>query len=316
LNKVVHLIRVIARYSITVRELKQLLNLAKPKQTLLLLGNEISVEELLGANYDCGDDGDCPESQKLATRKVLRLIHHILEFQAEAAQGKPLGTFNFNGRTSQFVLGSLPQWPPSGSNPSWSFSTWIRSESFSSQPRLLSFFTAENYGFELYFEEGMLHYDIRSPAAVGSEPPLLQNHKFDFPFAPKTWYHLALTFSSSSRIWGKSSEIRLYVNGILRQKIEILGQVQVFKNLEAGRIGCGSSRSLSLEKEKSGDPPEKTEAGDAALEKFTFFGEMSAIYFFEGELLPKEISEIFSLGPAYSSDFAPNSTQGLFFLSV
>jgi hypothetical protein len=392
LDKVVHLIQVLARYSITVRELKQLLNLVKPKKTSLFIGNYISLQELLGPNLDDHvDDGYCLESKMLTTWTVLRSIHHILAFQAEmrgeffgkkdgdagqaasavkkTTRGIPLWTFNFNGKTSQFVLSSLPQWPPAGGN--FSFSTWLNIESFESpsvirnfRPRLLSFLTAENYGFEFYFSEGFLHYHIRCPSG-GGDPADVQYHKFDFQFSPKKWYHVALTFISSSRIWGKSSEIKLYVNSAYTQKIGIRGQVQVFKNVAAGRIGCGSYGSFCLENEKfqvsqsranrqrfasqrnpstlgmtqsatipdKRDRPRRSGRRNSAdsrrlslmdragttleietkdpSEKFTFFGQMCAIYFFEEELQQKEISEIFLLGPTHYSDFRSNTIRGL-----
>lgn len=389
LDKVVHLIQVLARYSITVRELKQLLNLVKPKKTSLFIGNFISLQELLGPNLDDhAEDNHFLESKMLTTWTILRSVHHILAFQAEmrgeffgknslgatagptpllkrSTRGVPLWTFNFNGKSSQFIVGQLPVWPPAGGN--YSFSTWINIESFESpsaicnfRPRLLSFLTPDNVGFELYFVDGFLHYHIR--AGAGSELAEVQTFKFEsFQFSPKKWYHLTLTFVNFSRLWSKSSEVKLYVNSIFYQKIAIRGQTQVFKNIACGRIGCGSRGSFRLENERSnrsgrnnGRPrffSQKTpasadfgmddlsksasrspgrrgsisdsrrvslmdrtgttleiESKDPA-EKFTFFGQMCAIYFFEEELQPKEIVEIFALGPTHYSDFRSSTVR-------
>lgn len=391
LDKVVHLIQVLARYSITVRELKQLMNLVKPKKTSLFIGNFISLQELLGPNLDDhADDNYFLESTMLTTWTVLRSLHHILAFQAEmrgeffgkssggvspsgavmkrGTRGVPLWSFNFNGKTSQFLLGPLASWPPSGGN--YSFSTWINIESFESpsairnfRPRLLSFLTADNIGFELYFSDGFLYYHMRS--VTGSEPPEVQIHKFEtFQFSPKKWYHLTLTFVNFSRIWGKSSEVKLYVNSVFYQKITVRGQTQLVKNIAAARIGCGSSGSFHLENEKSQSTrssrprffSQKTPMSASApiphldqpstnslngsgrrssvsdsrrvslmdrtgatlevdtkdpAEKFTFFGQMCAIYFFDEELAPKEVSEIFLLGPTHYSDFRSNTVKDI-----
>eukprot|EP01127_Copromyxa_protea_P005440 TRINITY_DN1536_c0_g1_i1.p1 TRINITY_DN1536_c0_g1~~TRINITY_DN1536_c0_g1_i1.p1 ORF type:complete len:3602 (-),score=523.92 TRINITY_DN1536_c0_g1_i1:100-9459(-) len=386
LDKVVHLIQVLARYSITVRELKQLLNLVKPKKTSLFIGNHISVQELLGPNLDDHvDDDSFLESKMLTTWTVLRSIHHILAFQAETrgeflgmksedirggdktlssqvlknSCGIPLWSFNFNGKTSQFILGSLPVWPPTGGN--WSFSTWINIESFESpsairnfRPRLLSFLTLDNHGFELFFVEGVLYYHIRS-ASANSDLAEVQSHRFDsFQFSPARWYHVALTFTNSSRLWGKSSEIKLFVNGNFVQKISVRGQTQVFKNLFAVRVGCGGGGSFFLENDKplkpssprtrtrqrfptrigtvhGADSPKQENRRNSVdsrrvslmdrsgqtlemetkdpSEKFTFFGQMGTIYFFDEELQQTEISEIFALGPTYYSDFRSNTTR-------
>lgn len=309
LERLMSTIEILAKNSITVPELRLLLNLAAPRKTSLFIGNAIQIKELIGGSQS---DGVLDGPTQLVTWFTLRTIHVIISRQGpRKVEGRiqikwPRVMFDFDGKSSRLTLPPIQCFPPPSCN-SFSFSTWIRVESYASparvrfyEPRLWSMLTADGDGFELILREGALYFQSRSG---DPKQRLKQRFKFDFSFFEHQWYNLVLTVVNSSMPWGKSADITLYVNGECLPKCAFKGLLQ-FNNLMLNCIGCGSQASLGLD-ERADDHEVDV---DPNL-KYCFFGSMAAVYLFRTEITNTQAKEMFELGPDYDGDFSLQSVN-------
>ena len=215
-----------------------------------------------------------------------------LQFMALSRSEGPPVFFDFDGKDSGLVLPTLEKILPQ--HHGYSFCCWLRAESFSDplgspnfQPRIFSFLDKEGFGIELYFAPKLmgnkqLHHVlalyIASPG--GKKSSLMLE---EYSFEPRRWYYIVVTHNSQSRVLWHQSEVRLYVDGAMVQKVPHK-YPQLLQPLNCVRIGTNckiTSSTLQLYRESP------------------FYGQMGDIYFLDDVLTANQVKQLHSLGPSY-----------------
>eukprot|EP00794_Sanderia_malayensis_P007274 gene7274-8085_t len=187
--------------------------------------------------------------------------------------------FDFSGKPgSGIVLPPMIKWPH---QPGFSFSTWLQLDAAhlssveqSMKPHIYSFMNSKGLGYSAHFSGPMLVLEVHAKA----------NKVFTilvkFEFRPQIWYHVCVTYTYNRF---KSSEIRCYVNGQM---------------VTTGEINLSASR----------EPMDKCFIGLGQIEqhdrlKYSFKGQMSAVYLFGEPLNQTTTAAIYRLGPGYKGKF-------------
>jgi hypothetical protein len=145
----------------------------------------------------------------------------------------------------------------------------------------------EGFGIELYFAPKLMankqlcHVLVLYQASQGGKKASIWFE--EYPFESKRWYYIVVTHNSQSRVLWHQSEVRLYVNGILIQKVP-QKYPQLIQPLNCVRIGTNSkinSSTLQLYRESP------------------FYGQLGDIYFLEDVLTANQVKQLHSLGTSY-----------------
>ncbi len=111
-------------------------------------------------------------------------------------------------------------------------------------PRLWSFLSRDGNGVELFFSARVLHLCL---IQAGDKKSFALT---EFLFEESTWYFVALTLSNQSKISLRESEIRLYVDGVPKQKTNfkypVFAAVRAFSSLIILYLFSLCSHTLSV----------------------------------------------------------------------
>ncbi|KAN0025804.1 hypothetical protein ACTFIU_000067 [Dictyostelium citrinum] len=117
----------------------------------------------------------------------------------------------------------------------YSISFWMNTDDFTSlryRPGLFSFFSDENVGFEVTFQQQSLIFQIRTK----SKSPCIGSH---YRFQPGKWYHVII---SHEYFLLRKSQLSLYVNGKLEEKMPLL-----YPKSDRAFTRCHIGNSISLQ---------------------------------------------------------------------
>jgi Neurobeachin/BDCP, DUF4704 alpha solenoid region/Neurobeachin alpha solenoid region/Concanavalin A-like lectin/glucanases superfamily len=268
LTKALRVVELLGTHSITVRELKRFFKLTN---------------SLAG--------GFRPRAQ-------MRLLKG-LEFMALSSNQGPEVFFDLDGTTSGIGLPVLESFPH---NHGFSFTTWLRAESFQDpnnkpkfEPRLFSFLSASGQGLEAFFAEDVVQVRGRittqTTLRLRTMHPNSKQYAVAFDevrFVPKRWYFVAITHANHSRHPFKDSEVRLYVDGKLAQKA-YLKYCPFVAPITLARIGSNAEVH--------------TGSGFRLYREAPFYGQMGSMYLFDEVLTAAQVKGINQLGPDYAANF-------------
>lgn len=212
----------------------------------------------------------------------------------------PSAYYNFDGRSSQFILPPFEQWPFSQGG---TLFTWLRIESLSRKkairsseltvktgievpspagayqldssykPRILSFMSEDqSEGMEVFIENGTLHLGVTT--AGQTEVIKCTPEKYVLP--EKRWIALGLAFSQSL-IVPTNGELRVFIDGAILFKIPFTYP----KNLVSAKynsVGCVSVPNADLQ---------------------SFNGQIGTIFFFDHPIDIYQASSLFVDGPKF-----------------
>ncbi|KAM7275307.1 hypothetical protein ACFE04_017173 [Oxalis oulophora] len=152
----------------------------------------------------------------------------------------------------------------------------LAGEGTAHMPRLFSFLSSDNQGFEAYFHAQFLV--VESVSGKGKKTSL----HFTHAFKPQCWYFIGLEHSCKQGLLGKAeSELRLYVDGSLYES----------RPFEFSRI----SKALSFCCIGTNPPP--TIAGlQRRRRQCPLFAEMGPVYIFKEPIGPEKMSRLASRG--------------------
>lgn len=152
----------------------------------------------------------------------------------------------------------------------------LAGEGTAHMPRLFSFLSADNQGFEAYFHGQFLV--VESASAKGKKASL----HFTFAFKPRQWYFVGLEHTYKQALLGKSdSEVRLYVNGRLHES-RALEFPRISKALGFCCIGT--------------NPPPAMAGLQRRRRQCPLFAEMGPIYIFKEPLGPDRMGRLAARG--------------------
>ncbi|KAG0502918.1 hypothetical protein HPP92_002990 [Vanilla planifolia] len=154
--------------------------------------------------------------------------------------------------------------------------TALAGEGTTHMPRLFSFISSDNLGFEAYFHGQFLV--VESGVGKGRKASL----HFTYAFKPKCWYFVGLEHTCKQGLMGKTeSELRLYVDGHMYES----------RPFELPRI----SKSLAFSCIGTNPPP--TMAGlQQRRRQCPLFAEMGPIYIFREPIGPEIMTRLASRG--------------------
>eukprot|EP01125_Pyxidicula_operculata_P014591 TRINITY_DN4879_c0_g2_i1.p1 TRINITY_DN4879_c0_g2~~TRINITY_DN4879_c0_g2_i1.p1 ORF type:complete len:3297 (+),score=473.87 TRINITY_DN4879_c0_g2_i1:27-9893(+) len=249
LSHAIALLELLCKQSISAGELKRLLHLIQPRE---LTFND--------------DTGKLHSGQFIPDTSfyVLEVVNKIL-YPRKSNSG-PLVSFDFDGKESYMVIQNLNQFPPS--NKAFTLVCWVRVESFhlftsetstslKYKPRILSAFDEIGNGFEIFFtEEGRLTFrTIDKENKENIESTVVFD---DFEFLHGIWYYIALTCTNNTRIFGKASDIKLYVPELNGPKLTLKykGQRTVrnlvsYKSIQLFQIGASARPASNFNRSQS-----------------------------------------------------------------
>ncbi|KAL6004718.1 BEACH domain-containing protein C2 [Asimina triloba] len=152
----------------------------------------------------------------------------------------------------------------------------LAGEGTAHMPRLFSFLSADNQGFEAYFHAQFLV--VESGSSKGKKASL----HFTYAFKPQCWYFIGLEHTCKQGLLGKAeSELRLYVDGTMYES----------RPFEFPRI----SKPLAFCCIGTNPPP--TMAGlQRRRRQCPLFAEMGPVYIFKEPIGPERMARLASRG--------------------
>lgn len=298
LTDVLQLLRMVAGYSVTVAEVKLMVQALRRKDLAISNGSNASALAPWTASawadrrrtsvFDFHNDVP-------ATANELPFWYdELLQTVVDIAQRRKgdLDLFAFDGTGGLSVKG-LEKWPVGTGG--WSFVTWIwvdgdvhdlqNQNVTAKEPRLFSLHTSngEN-GMEIYLSQGALTLSIIRLGRQHVAPIS------DFPITTGEWHCIVVSHASPKLPWATASEAAVYIDGYLRWK----GKLE-YPEVDAytiGRIGSGSGRIGTSRNQ---------EAPSQYVNSFT--GHMTALYLLEDVLISHQAASIYSMGPAHIARF-------------
>jgi hypothetical protein len=308
--------------------------IAKEKENLPYVAKMINVLEILGTHSIT-----VPELKLLffllqedvngLRPRMQSLLLRALEYMCSSRSLAPEVFFTFDGTTAGMSLPPLAAFPTTNG---YTFCTWLRIETFDVglpkyQPQVLSFSSAD-VSLDVYFKreivggggKGKRKGTMQSIARYTqflvvqvTTPERAYRETFSlYPFDERRWYCISLTHQNHSRVPWKESEVRLYVDGKLEQKLNL--KYPLFSSPTpsgiSGYIGTSQlivNRRQSEQNDPSGDGPNSSGGMEASsnntLTCSPFFGQLGTIYFLDDVITPAQAKGFYDLGPMYSSCF-------------
>ena len=249
LTALVGLLEMLGSHSITVKELK--------KQFLLMKS----------------EPGDF---RPLAQSRLLK----ALQFMALSRGKSPMSFFDFDGNSSSLTLPLIDKWP---NVHGYTICFWFRCESYPystsnsrKHPRLVSFLDKDGYGYELFLSSK--DHVLNLSLVIANQDKVVINEFANFAFKYKRWYLLTINHSNPRNLlrMGNDSEVRLFVNGDLKDKI--ITRYPQFSQLVHNRIGASVDTKSLVGK---------------TLNHFS--GQLGEILFFDGNITVPQLQSLFLL---------------------
>ncbi|PKA58028.1 Guanine nucleotide-binding protein subunit beta-like protein [Apostasia shenzhenica] len=274
-------VQVLAGYSLTVADLNQWLCLVKKTlntdwaiQLMLTLENAMNSEEVRGPARSFEFDGE--SSGLLGPGESRWPFSNGFAFATWIYIESFADTLNTAATAAAIAAAAAAKSGKSSAMSAAAAATALAGEGTTHMPRLFSFISSDNLGFEAYFHGQFLV--VESGGGKGRKASL----HFTHAFMPKRWYFVGLEHVGKHGLMGKAeSELRLYVDGHMFES----------RPFELPRI----SKSLAFSCIGTNPPP--TMAGlQRRRRQCPLFAEVGPIYIFKESIGPETMSRLASRG--------------------
>lgn len=274
-------IQLMAGHSVTVADLNQWLGLVKKTlnsewaaRLMLTLENAMLSEEMKGPA--CSFEFDGESSGLLGPGESRWPFSNGFAFATWIYIESFADTLNTAAAAAAIAAAAAAKSGKSSAMSAAAAATALAGEGTTHMPRLFSFISSDNLGFEAYFHGQFLV--VESGGGRGRKVSL----HFTHAFKPKCWYFIGLEHTSKQGLMGKSeSELRLYVDGHMYES----------RPFELTRI----SKSLAFSCIGTNPPP--TMAGlQQRRRQCPLFAEVGPIYIFKESIGPEIMIRLASRG--------------------
>ncbi|KAI0489294.1 hypothetical protein KFK09_029136 [Dendrobium nobile] len=274
-------IQLIAGHSVTVADLNRWLGLVKKTlntewaaRLMLTLENAMLSEEMRGPA--CSFEFDGESSGLLGPGESRWPFCNGFAFATWIYIESFADTLNTAAAAAAIAAAAAAKSGKSSAMSAAAAATALAGEGTTHMPRLFSFISSDNLGFEAYFHGQFLV--VESGGGRGRKASL----HFTHAFKPRRWYFIGLEHSSKQGLMGKSeSELRLYVDGHMYES----------RPFELTRI----SKSLAFSCIGTNPPP--TMAGlQQRRRQCPLFAEVGPIYIFKEPIGPDIMLRLASRG--------------------
>ncbi|XP_020592790.1 BEACH domain-containing protein C2-like isoform X2 [Phalaenopsis equestris] len=274
-------IQLIAGHSATVADLNQWLGLVKKTlntewaaRLMLTLENAMLSEEMRGPAFSFEFDGE--SSGLLGPGESRWPFSNGFAFATWIYIESFADTLNTAAAAAAIAAAAAAKCGKSSAMSAAAAATAIAGEGTTHMPRLFSFISSDNLGFEAYFHGQFLV--VESGGGKGNKVSL----HFTHAFRPKCWYFIGLEHTSKQGLMGKAeSELKLYVDGHLYES----------RPFELTRI----SKPLAFSCIGTNPPP--TMAGlQQRRRQCPLFAEVGPVYIFKEPIGPEIMIRLASRG--------------------